>query len=350
MKYHQLAAFQKHLEQSAQMGLSHLFFVIVGCSHERATIVQEIIGTIRKKHGQIDLLHKEADSADVGEVIEELQTLSLFQAPKVLWFDCVDRLKKAEIEKLARYVAKPSPSGYLILAAASSKGLNDLYTRAKKEIIGCDLSEEKPAELKMRLTKGLLERVRSHSKQIAPEALDLLLARVGLVRASLEQEIDKLVCYMGKEEKISVESVRALIAPQKPAYLFELIDQMLWTSKPCTLSSYEAQELLFPLLSQLKQQLQQALVIAHLQARRLTVEEMSVYLPQMKSFVLEKWVVKVRQTPLLFLRQALDILFEIELLAKNSSFEPLFIFDLLAFKLDLLKKGNHALSSAQSAQ
>lgn len=350
MKYHQLAAFQKHLQQPSQMGLSHLFFVVVSCAYERGRIVQEIVGKIREKHGEIDVLHKEVESADVGEVLEDMQTLSLFSLPKVVYFEPIDRLKKGEIERLARYVEKPSNSGYLILGAASFKGLNDLYTRGKKEFIGCDLSEEKPAEFKIRLTRDLLERVRGYSKQIAPDALDLLFDRVGLVRPSLEQEIDKLVCYMGEQEKISIEAVRTLVAPQKPAYLFELIDQMLWTSKRCTLPSHEAQELLFPLISQLKQQLQQGLVIAHLQARRLSVEEMMTHLPQMKPFVVEKWVGKVRQTSLPFLRQALDVLFEIELMAKNSSFEPIFVFDLLVSKLDFLKKGIHALSSAKRAQ
>ncbi|MEN9344471.1 MAG: hypothetical protein RLZZ453_1258 [Chlamydiota bacterium] len=324
MRYQNLIAFEKHLKQSIETGLSAVFLVVTACSYERKKIVDRIIKTIQAK--EKEALFK-THTSSVKELIEELNTLSLFSSKKILYFDGIEGLKKNEIEELIHYVAHPSHFAYLVLGSSQSKGLSDLYTKGKKEMIACDLSEEKPWEVKARLKGFAIEKIAHLKKQIQAEALELLIEKIGYQLPSLEQYIDKLDAYTEKE-MITVADVKALVADQREAYLFDLSDKLLWTNEGCQVTSEEAQEFLFPLLSLLKTQLQQALIIAHSLERRIPP-----HLPGVKPFVIDKLLSKVGKIPSLIFRKKLNAVFEIELLSKNSGLESQFLLDLLSFKL-----------------
>ena len=337
MKYHSSNAFYNHLKQSLPANIASVFLIVSPCSYERRKIGEKIVAFLSKVKERVEFQSDSFLQASLQTVLEDLNTFSITSSVKIHYLDNVEKLKKGDLSLLASYVESPSTSSYLILAAESSKGLSELYDKGKKEMIACDLSEEKPWELKARLKGFLEEKVASFSKQIQPEALEILLERVGLFLPNLEKEIDKLLCYIGERKGICVSDVKELIAEQKEVYLFHLLDHILWGSECQTVREEEASDLLFPLLSQMKTQLQQALALAHLAERRVAAKDLPFHFPQVKPYQLEKIQSKIRGKSPVFLRRALDLTLEMEILAKTTAQEPLFVLDLLLAKMKLLR-------------
>lgn len=338
MKYQNIHSFEKHLTQSAKLPLSHVFLVASPCSYERRKIVDKIFYAIASQGKEVQFLSREVADTSLEDSLEELNTLSLFSGEKVLYLNGIDKLKKGDLALLTAYVAKPSSSSYLILGSSSSKGLADLYAKGKKELIACDLSEEKPWELKNRLKKMLVDQADQSKKRFSPDAVDLLLELVGPSLPNLEKEVDKLITYCMERSCISLADVRLLCSAQKAPHLWELVDQIVWGILPCKIEESVDLSLLLPLFSQIKNQLQQGMTVATLAERGVPFHEMAPYLPTVKPSALEKLLSPARQRPIGFFKRALDLLFEAELMAKNSGFDPGWILDLFLSKFHLLKR------------
>ena len=65
-------------------------------------------------------------------------------------------------------------------------------------------------------------------------------------------------------------------------------------------------------------------------------EEIVHYLPNVKPALLDKMLIIVKRRRSIFFKRALDLLFEVELMTKNSSFEPDLILDLFLAKYVVL--------------
>ncbi len=344
MKYQNLTAFEKHLQQAAKVHLSRVFLIVSACPYERKKIVDKIVSTIRSEQGEIDLHAREAAQGPVEDLIDGLNTASLLSGKQVIYLDGVDKLKKNGLTCLAEYAAHPSPFAYLLLGAGSSKGLTDLYTKAKKEMIVCDLSEEKPWDRKDRLKRALVEEASRAGKRLNGDAVDYLLENVGLNMPGLEQELAKLITYAGEKRDLTLQEVHQLCGAQKSMTPWQLAEAIVWKeSLPRTEEVDLA--LLLPLLAQLRSQLQQGLSLAVLVERGAAQEEIAHYLPAVKPAVLDKMLAIVKRRRSTFFKRALQDLFEMELMAKNSSFEPGLILDLFLAKIHA-----HAVSLSQPAR
>ncbi len=338
MKYQNLSAFVKHLEQAAKVDLSRVFLVVSSCPYERKKIVLRIVAAIRLKEHVLHLHREDGAHRSVGEWIDELNTASLLSGKQVVYLDEIDKQKKNGLVLLAEYIARPSPFAYLLLGASSSKSLGDLYTKGKKELIVCDLSDEKPWDRKERFKRSLIEDGVKAGKRLHSDAADYLVENVGLQLAALEQELAKLITYIAERSELTLQDVQLLCTPQKNSSVWQIAEEIVWKEGLSKVEEIGDLSMLLPLLSQLRSQLQQGLVLAILMERGATQGEITHHLPTVRPAALSKMaaVVQVRKSP--FFKRALDLLFEIELMAKNSSFEPGLILDLALTKLALLKK------------
>jgi DNA polymerase-3 subunit delta len=349
MKYQNLAAFEKHLQQAAKVHLSRVFLIVSSCSYERKKIYEKVLAAVQLKERDLALSMEEASEGDLEERISGLNTSSLLGGTQLLYLDGIDKLKKNALAPLGEYIAHPSPFAYLVLGANAAKNLSDLYTQGKKELIVCDLSEEKPWDRKERLKRFLIDEAAKAGKRWQGEAVDYLLENVGLQLSSLDQELAKLLAYCGERGELTLKDVRSLCFSEKNSTLWQLAEAIIWSEEPPRIDETADLSLLLPLVSLLRQQLQQGMVLAILLERGATHTEINHHLPTVKASALDKMVPAARGRTSAFFRRALDLLFEIELMAKNSSFEPSFILDLFIAKITLFKK-KHALSFSQSSR
>jgi DNA polymerase III subunit delta len=336
VKFQQLSSFEKHLEKAAPDHLSRVYLVAAPCSFERKKICDKICAQIEKKEKKIALLRFEG--AEMwARASEELSMIVSIGAHRVVVFDDADKLKKAALEALASYVARPSPYVYLLLSAASAKPFSDIYEQGKKELVVCDLCAEKPWERKERLKAHLVRMAAQEKKTLLREAADLLLERVGNELSQLEQEITKLICYCADRREISAADVNTLCHTEKMASIWQLAEALVWQEKPVKVeTSFELSSFL-PLLSQVRLHLQQGKVLALYQNQ--------VALASFKPQLLEKIAPIARMRKCAFFTEALHVVFSMEMLAKQSALSASLLADLLIAKIDMLKK-QYALSSS----
>lgn len=338
LKYQNLSAFEKHLEQASKVHLSRVFLVVSPCPYERKKIIEKIIAAIRIRQRDLSLCTEDAAQCSLEEKIDGLNTASLFTGEQVLYLDAIDKLKKNELALLAEYAAHPSPFAYLFLGAGASKYLNDLYARGKKELIVCDLSSEKPWDRKDRLKRFLIEKAFHAGKRLQADAAEYLLENVGLNFPFLEQEIEKLITYAGELRELTLQDVQTLCTAQKGATLWQLAEAVVWKENLLKTEEMIDLSLLLPFLSQLRTQLQHGLLLSVLAGRGAAQSEIVHYLPTIKPAALDKMLPIAKRRKSIFFKRALDILFDIELIVKNSSFEPALIFDLILAKLSFQKR------------
>jgi DNA polymerase-3 subunit delta len=337
LKYQNLAAFEKHLTQAGKVQLSRVFLVISACAYERKKIAEKIAAAIRLKEGEIHFLIQDGVQEVVEESIGSLNTAPLFGGKQVFFLDGIDKIKKNGLALLAQYAACPSPFSYLLLGADSFKSLSDLYTQGKKELVVCDLSDEKPWDRKDRLKRMLMEYAAIEGKRLTPDALEYLLENVGLNLPSLEQEMEKVITYVAERSELSLKDVQTLCATQKNATLWQLSEEIAWRDSFPKLEEEIDMGMLLPLLSLLRMQLQHGMTLAVLLENGVPYADIVFQLSNLKAHAIDKMlpIVKARRTR--FFKRALDLLFDIELMAKNSAFDPPFILELLLAKLALYR-------------
>jgi DNA polymerase-3 subunit delta len=333
VKYQNLSAFEKHLQQAAKVHLSKVFLVVSSCPYERKKMIEKIVAAIRIEQQNIHMHVKEATQGPLEELIDGLNTASLLSGKQVLYLDNIDKLKKPGLATLAAYTAHPSPFAYLLLGANSSKNLADFYVKGKKELIVCDLSDEKPWDRKDRLKRTLVDEAARAGKRLNGDAVECLLENIGLNMPGLQQEIIKLITYVGQRQEVTLQDVHALCSMQKSTNLWQLAEAIVWKEGLPRIDETVDLTMLLALFSQLRLQLQQGLVLAVLVERGAAQEEIVHYLPALKPAQLDKMLVLVKRRQSIFFKRALAILFDLELMAKNSSFEPGLILDLILAKI-----------------
>ena len=338
MKFLNLPAFEKHLEQAVKVHLSRVFLIVSSCPYERKKIVEKVTAAIRVKEGEVHAHSADGTQGKIEELIDGLNTSSLWVGKQLLDLDGIDKLKKNGLALISDYAALPSPFAYLILGAHSSKGLADLYAKGKKELIACDLSEEKPWDRKDRLKRALVDFAAKSGKRMHADAVEHLLENVGLSLPGLEQEADKLITYVGEKREITLQDVHVLCAAQKSSTIWQLAEAIVWREGP--LKTDEELDLsgLLPLMAQLRTQLQHGMMLTILLEKRVPHGEIAHYMPTVKPAAFDKMLQVCRGRPSSFFKRSLDLLFEVELMAKNSSFDPALILDLFLTKIALLKR------------
>jgi DNA polymerase-3 subunit delta len=338
LKYQNLLSFEKHLAQAAKVQLSRVFLVVSPCACERKKIVEKILGAIRSKEGEISFQAQEGALSSVEKCIQELNTTSLLAGKQVLYLDESDKIKKNGLALLAEYIDKPSPFSYLLLGASSSKAFADLYAKGKKELVACDLGEEKPWERKERLKRMLVDDASKEGKRLSGEAVEYLLENVGANLPELHSELEKLITFAGERNELTLQDVRALCSAQKDLTLWQLAEAIAWREPFPKLEEIMNLGLLLPLLGQLRKEFQQGLTLSILLARGTLSSDVAHVLPNVKPATLDKMLPQVRARGTPFFKRALDLLFTMELSFKNSGSDPALIFDVFLSKLSLLKR------------
>ncbi len=333
LKFQSWPAFGKHLNESTPNHFSPIYLIIVPCSYERKKICDTIIGSLRKKDPHLTQQHCDASAISLSEVIDQLNSRSLFSSASVVVCDGLEKLKKSCWEPLLAYAESPSSFSYLILGFSSAKNTADLCRKGKKELVALDLSEEKPWEKKARFQRYIIEYAVKEGKSLSPDAALYLLDHVGLDLSSLEQEMAKLVCYAGEDKAIVLNDVEQICTIEKTVSTWQLSEMIVWEAKAAAPPLSIDLSWLLPFLGQIRYQLQIGLQLAVMIDTHMLLGDMAKQLPQLKGAAFDRRVAVAKQRGHEYFRYGLQSLFEIEMLAKNSGGTASLLFDLLTAKL-----------------
>jgi DNA polymerase III subunit delta len=204
VKTHQAEAFLRTLDRLPQAIL--LYGSDAGLVMERAAQLAQRLAAEHDPPGEILRLDDASLEDDPNRLLVELKTVPMFSARKILRASAGRRIGAASLRPL---IEEGPLEGYLIVEAGSlrpDEALRSLFEKSPAAAaIACFPDEARDLEA---VAKEVLGNARL---QIGPEALRLLLSRLGADRALSRAEIEKLALYASGKGKIEEADVEAAV-------------------------------------------------------------------------------------------------------------------------------------------
>lgn len=311
MKLQKYEALEKHLLEAHPDHLSSLYLIASPREAERKFLVGEIAESIRGK--RMPCILKRA---------EELQkALDFIAAPSLFGENLVAtaEIGKDQSALLVAYARAPMRGTHLVLGIENGKQAAELYQLTMRELLLLDLSAETPWDRRNRLKQWALQKMGKENKKMSPALVEALIERTDLDLGVLEQELEKLFCYVGDRSEIQKEDLEAICTSSSTQVNgFKLAELLIEGSfKP----PYRVRDLseLLPLIGQIRYLFEVGL--------KLTSQLEKGERPVDKNLAL----VKKRNSA--FFINGLSALFQLELSAKRSLGSPQLLFDYFCCKL-----------------
>ena len=156
-----------------------------------------------KEAQRIDI---DGETAQIGEVLDELRSFAMFSASKFVVVRNADELIKRFREQIEEYVQKPSAGSVLVLRVSSLPSNQRIckYIVANGQVHDCEAPKN--------LREWITSRAKSaHKLTIKPDAAALLLDLVGLDLGRLDNELAKLALQTGEVLGHGIEQARPLL-------------------------------------------------------------------------------------------------------------------------------------------
>lgn len=319
MRYQNLKAFCKHLESAAPHNLCKCYLIAIADDYERKSASDAILRALAAPNGAFS-------AHSVAAFVEEMRSPSLFGGEPVVSIDEVDKLSKQDQIALAEAIVQSQPSGYAIVGA---RGKTSLLNVIEKQGVVLDLLEEKPWEREKRLAEQIDERVRRSGKKLSSDVAPLLLEKIGVNAALLDQEIDKLLCFVGERGNIERSDVFRVCGSSRNDTVWQMADEIVW-EKGEVVGAGEMFHALVPLL---RYQLQIGLKLATFIERRLPSDQWSAHFPKLRQKTLDLRAAQASKRGSAWFQRGLDHLFELELLSRDGSSQTEALLDLFRMRL-----------------
>ena len=180
------------------------------------------------------------DNAEQGEArirstIEALQTLPFFGGAKLVWLKNVNFLGdtraggstivQGALEELASQLAGPvAPNVTFLLSATDVDKRRSFYKALAKraELQVFDKLDSTRAGWEEEATEIVRVRAASRSLNFIDGALDLFVLLTGGNTRQIENELEKIDIFLGKERAVTLEHVRELVPLSRAGVIFEL--------------------------------------------------------------------------------------------------------------------------------
>ena len=188
----------------------------------------------------IEVIDACADNIDqavsrIRAAIEALQTLPFFGGGKLVWLKNANCLADSVIGRSAAVQSALENLGdlldaglgsevtFLISATETDKRRSFYKTLGKRaELQVIDRLDASRAGWEEEATEIVRRRAQTRGLQFAEEALDLFVLLTGGDTRQIENELEKIDLYLGRERRVEVEQVRELVPLSRAGVIFEL--------------------------------------------------------------------------------------------------------------------------------
>ncbi|NNM43005.1 MAG: hypothetical protein HKM07_01505 [Chlamydiae bacterium] len=332
MKYQSVDSFEKHIREAYPDHFSSSYLIVCPQDFERKLIIDKVASALRRADSEC--LHSTFSSeTPLNEILQQLCTKSLFATKAIITIDNVEKWTKQDIEKLTQYLCNPSGFAYLILGASSSKNLEELYKKSKKELVLLDIAEEKPWDREKRIAQWLVSKIQEDKKNLSSSAASYLLEHHGTDVATLSQELEKIVCFVGDKTNIQLEDILPIASGSTLlANGWQIAEKVVWKREWQPLPSSDI-SFLISLLGQVRYHLQLGMQISTLQDKNIGYAEIQSLLPSVKPANVEKFYGFALTYTKQYFYEGLLALFEMEKACKKGSLDPMIIWESFLTKL-----------------
>ncbi|MEN6483371.1 MAG: DNA polymerase III subunit delta [Syntrophobacteraceae bacterium] len=163
-----------------------------------------------------------ASDLPAAEVLVRVGTLSMFGPKRLVMVQHIEAWNKEQRGVLESYLARPHPGACLVLTTTHKKGMEKI--EAAVESTGAVVRFSAPTEKDA--PRWLQERAQGLGKTLSFQAAGMVVEQTGVDLFRLEQELEKLVVYVGEREGIDLEDVRQVVSSQRSFSVFEMLRQV----------------------------------------------------------------------------------------------------------------------------
>ena len=324
MKYDSIRSFEKHLKEASPSLFSFLYVVLSKDDFVRKSINGKISEALlaNQKNGELGLKIFNGEHHSIEFVLQELETLSFFAERKVILVNHFENLPKTSLEKLLPFISSPTPDTYLILSGSSLNANTLFFKQAEKAGIVLSLPEDKPWEKEKSMQAWAIAYAAENNKKLAAQTGQFLTKHIGSDPATLKQELDKLICYIGSNSEITNNDILTICSKQNHETIWQL-GEAIFNRDPVTALSISKGMLeegtpLIVLLRQIRSQFQTEFQICTLLSQGGTSSDITRQFPNLKGQILERHIRNAQTFGMKKLRECLLIIDASEFKAKNS--------------------------------
>lgn len=339
VKLTNLRAFEKHLEGAIPNHLSSLYIILGKEAFQRKTAIDQCILALQKakNNGNLDLQVLNGERVAVRDLMQELNTFTLFATKRAIVIENAEKLDKETTSALEKYFSQPNSTTFLILSATSLHHGTTFYKKGEKVGIVLEFAEEKSWEKERSMQDWIASTVMAEGKSIDSTCCRQLIQLLGTQKERVYNELQKLFCYIGGRNSISTQDIAAIISPIPSDTCWQLGEAIFRRDGATALRI--CKELLsdetpfFVLLRQLRSQFQTELQVCSILNQERDPSAVTRQFPYMKGTILERHVGYSKNYGMRGFISGLLKIDEVELQAKNSGLETSFLAELLMVKL-----------------
>jgi len=332
----------KHQDfQSFERGwqLAPLYAVVSGDDFERKRGVTLLKKKLLPDEKQRDICIKtfSGESASAEDIVEGLETSSLFAEKEVVILYQADKLKKEGIEVLYRYSLNPNPNNHLVVVAETLSPASRFYKKIV-EVGGVLHVPIAKAWQKEKISAEAVQRQVSEAKKSIDGAVcQALVQRVGAAGTRVESEVDKLLCYIGERGVITMDDVAAVSSCGNTATVWQLGEAVFRRDAKAALalvaSIVEEDGGIIGLLSQLRKQVQTQYQVCSIIASGAGPDAVTQAFAYMRGRILQQNIQQANGYGLARFKKALILIDETALKARNSQTDSKLLIEILLTKL-----------------
>lgn len=319
MKYQNLKSFQKHLANAAPHNLCRAYFIGIADDFERTQVLDSILTLIATPDAMVTRLS--GHEIVLRDLLDAMQSPSLFSGPPIVVLDEAEKLSKKEMEA----VLGCPIYGYLLIGSRTKAAV--LANGIEKEGVVLDLTDEKPWDKEKRFAESLVERAKLAGKRLLPDALSLIFERLDKDLSLLESEVDKLICYVGEQSAITREDVLSITSASRLSTLWQVAEEVIWENGEIPSVDFHG------FVPALRSQLHLGLTLATLIETKCPADQWNAFLPKIWPKTLEKRSSQAARLGSAYFKKGQEVLYEIELLSRNSSTQYRALLDLFRMKI-----------------
>ncbi|MFA9375404.1 MAG: DNA polymerase III subunit delta [Lachnotalea sp.] len=160
----------------------------------------------------------EGKGINPNEIIDLAETMPFFADKRLIILENSGFFKE-KCDTLADYLENPSESTIFVFVESGVDKRGRLYKRVKDKgrVVELNYQDENS------LTRWILGILNKEGKKITQNAMQLLLTKTGADMENIQQELEKLVCYVGEKDNISIEDVEEICTTRVTNNIFEMI-------------------------------------------------------------------------------------------------------------------------------
>ncbi len=185
----------------------NLYLILGEDEYARREKVDEIVSSILSGEEQKYALARHSATELNDDIIGKMRILPFFASKQVVVINNIVKFKKRELELLLSYLKEPNQSTYIILEGNKFDGRDSLRDSLRKK---CSVHILKK-DFDTNLANVIHSHLKKENRKITPDAVQLLLERVGKSHSFLIAMLNKVIMSTENGSTITEENINNIV-------------------------------------------------------------------------------------------------------------------------------------------